>query len=92
MTGLRANNFGDLIFLDHGNVTYKGTVHYFLIILDAATSFLQAYHQASLAEEQTFENLREWMDVFQCSPRSACADMAFMTPSFEKFYQLTVSR
>ena len=33
------------------------------------------------------ETIREWLEIFQCTPKSICADMAFGTPDFEAFFK-----
>ena len=43
VSGLRAEEFGDLVFLDHGSTRTGDKTLGFLIILDEATSHLTAY-------------------------------------------------
>ena len=89
VSGLRAENFGDLIFLDHGQ-TKIGTQNFlFLIVLDGATGFLAAYSQQTLNPEDTIRNVHDWMDTYSCTPKCIVADMAFHTPRvFQDFYRL----
>ena len=36
---------------------------------------------------KAIETIREWLETFQCSPKSLCADMAFGAPEFEAFFK-----
>jgi hypothetical protein len=87
ISGLRANNFGDLIFVDHAEVKMVEGRYIVLIILDAATSFLAAFPQKTFQAEETLDNFREWMELYQCTPKALCSDMAFTTPEFAEFYR-----
>ena len=87
MSGLRANIFGDLIFVDHTDVKINERTYVVFVIIDAATNFLWAFPQKSKSNEETVETLREWIETFQCSPKSLCADMAFGAPEFESFFK-----
>ena len=87
ISGLRADNFGDLLFMDHGQVKVNNKSYIFLLILDAASNLLWADPTGDFSPENALESLREWMDVYQCRPKAICADMAFMGPEkFTKFY------
>ena len=68
VSGLRAEEFGDLIFLDHGWAKIGDKTHGFLIVLDGATSHLTAL---------SMHDLNEWMVTFQMKSKAICADMAF---------------
>ena len=46
-----------------------------------------AYAQNSKTGEETIETIREWIETFQCTPKSMCADMAFSSPEFETFFK-----
>ena len=87
VSGLRANVFGDLIFVDHTDVKIDGKTYVVFVIIDATTNFLWAYPQKSKTNEETIETIREWLETFQCSPKSLCADMAFGAPEFEAFFK-----
>jgi len=89
VSGLRSEVFGDLVFLDHGQVKVHSSKFLFLIVLDGATGFTAVYPQTTLEPEETIANIHEWMDTYQCTPKAVCADMAFHTPkSFQDFYRL----
>ena len=80
VTGLRAENFGDLVFLDHCEVEISKVKYTILLVLDGASNLLWARPCNSKAAEESIEAVREWMDHHQCKPKSACADMAFHEP------------
>ena len=48
VSGLRANNFGDLVFIDHAEVKIREYKCVVLSVVDAATSFLAAFAQRSM--------------------------------------------
>ena len=52
VSGIRADNFGDLLFVDHAEVSFRGHVFLVLPILDAATSLLAAYPQSNAQTEK----------------------------------------
>ena len=74
--GLRADVFGDLIFIDHGEIKYNPSnaesseelSSTFFIILDGATNLISAYQVASANENEAREALREFMHHFQVNP------------------------
>ena len=88
ISGIRSQNFGDLIFVDHAEVIYGTQKFLVLLVVDGATNLLSVYPQENKREETTIEGLREWMDNFQCKPKYLVSDMAFMTPEFRSFYSL----
>ena len=42
VTGLRADNFGDIVFIDHADVGVRGDTYSVLIVFDGATTFVAA--------------------------------------------------
>ena len=42
VTGLRADNFGDTVFIDHANVKIRGETVSVLIVVDGAATFVSA--------------------------------------------------
>ena len=81
VSGLRAEELGDLIFLDHGSTKIGDQTSGFLIVLDGATSHLTAHPCKSTSPSEVISKLHEWMDTFQVNPKAICADMAFHHPS-----------
>ena len=80
VTGLRAEEFGDLVFSDHGSTKIGDKTFGFLIVLDGATSHLTAYPCKSTFPSEVISKLHEWMDTFKMNPKAICADMAFHHP------------
>ena len=56
VSGLCAEEFGDLIFLDHGSAKIEGKTFGFLIVLDGATSHLTDIHAGELLHQKQFQN------------------------------------
>ena len=81
VSGLRAEEFGDLIFLDHGSTKVgDNKLWIFEFFLDGATSHLTAYPCKSTSPTEVISKLHEWMDTFQMNSKAVCADMAFHHP------------
>ena len=70
VSGLRAEEFGDLIFLDHGSTKIGDKTFGFLIVLDGCTSHLTAYSCKSTSPSEVISKLHEWMDTFQMNPKA----------------------
>ena len=87
ITGMRADNFGDLIFVDHAELKLPGGTVVVLLTPDGATNLLWAHTQSSYEEKQTLQHFRDWMDQYQCTPKAVFGDMAFFTPDFQAFYR-----
>ena len=87
MTGIRAQNFGDLIFADHAEIQHACQKFLVLLVLDGATNLLWARPQRDLKAEETLEGFREWMEHHSCVPKALVADMAFMGPVYQTFYR-----
>ena len=75
MSGRRAEEFGDLIFLDHGSARIRDTPFGLLIVLDGATSHLTEYPCKGTSTSEVIAQIHEWMDTFQMNPKAICADM-----------------
>ena len=54
VSGLRAEEFGDLIFLDHGSTKIEDQTFGFLIVLDGASCHLTAYQCKSTFASESF--------------------------------------
>ena len=89
MSGLRAEEFGDLIFLDHGSAKIGNKILGSRIVLDRATSHLTASPCESTSPSEVTAKLHEWMDTFQMNPKAICADMAIHQPhDMQAFYRM----
>ena len=86
MSGIRAQNFGDLIFVDHGTVTFRKKEVLFLLVLDAATSKTWVAAQHNKDDVETQAKLREWMHDHNCVPKAAFANMAFSVGTWDTFW------
>ena len=93
-SGLRAEEFGHLILLDHGSTNIGDQTCGFLIVLDGATYHVKAYQCKSTSPSVVISKLHEWMDTFQMNQEAICADMAFHEPhDMQAFYRMhTVKR
>ena len=87
ISGLRATQLGDLMFIDHGSVKLDGKTYVFLVIVDAATMFLQAYPTKSEDTTEAINCLREFMDNFQVKPKAIVGDSAFQVGDWPEFYK-----
>ena len=76
-SGLRATAFGDLVFMDHCEVTMGKSKGLVLLILDGASSLLWASAQPDSSAAHTLATAREWMDQMNCRLITVVADMAF---------------
>ena len=77
---LRAEKFGDLIFLGHESTKIGDKTFGFLIVWDGATSHLAAHPCISTSPSEVISKLHEWMDTFQMNPKAICAAVAFHHP------------
>ena len=67
VTGLRADNFGDIVFIDHADAKIRGETYSDLIVVDGATTFVTAFAPSSKDSHQTVQCPTEWMDTFHCT-------------------------
>ena len=87
ISGMRAPEFGDVIFVDHQEIQFRTAKYVVLLVLDGATNLLQATAQKTLLPEETISALRLWIEENNCVPKRVVGDTAFFTPDFEKFYK-----
>ena len=91
ISGLRADSFGDLIFIDHTDVKIRSETYTVFIIVDGATTFVTAFAPRTEDSHDTVQCLMEWMDTFHCTPLSGCADMAFQSNEVQYlFHRLNI--
>ena len=86
-SGVRAKEFGDVVFMDHCEIKHMAKKHQLLLVLDGATSLLWGATQQEGTEPVTQDLFREWMHVHSCKPKWVVADMAFFTPSWMVFWK-----
>ena len=74
---MRAEIFGDLIFIDHADMKIGSHTINSLIALDGATTLISSYAPRTREACEVFQCLTEWMDTYPCTPATLCADMVF---------------
>ena len=87
-SGLRADTFGDMPFIDHCQVPLGTGEHIIVfVILDGATTLLTAEAVTTTQEVENITVLRNYFDQYHLQPKSVVADQAFMAETWEHFYQ-----
>ena len=87
-SGLRADPLGDMTFIDHCQVPLGTGEHIIVfVILDGATTLLTAGAVTTTQEVENITILRNYFDQYHLQPKSVVADQAFMTETWEHFYQ-----
>ena len=87
-SGLRADTFGDMTFIDHCQGPLRTGEHISVFaILDGATTLLTAEAVTTTQEAENITVLRNYFDQYHLQPKSVVADQAFMTDTWEHFYQ-----
>ena len=74
ISGIRASNFGDIIFVDHAEIGMRKNKYIVLLVLDGATNLLWATAQPSLNNKDTIRCL-------------SVGDEAFFTDGFLTYYR-----
>ena len=87
-SGLRADIVGDMTFIDHCQVPLgTGERIIVFVILEGATTLLTAEAVTTTQEVENITVLRNYFDQYHPQPKSVVADQAFMTDTWEHFYQ-----
>ena len=86
-SGVRARDFGDVVFMDYCEIKHMSKKHQLSLVLDGATSLLWGATQQEGTEPVTQDLFREWMHIHSCKPKWVVADMAFFTPSCMTFWK-----
>ena len=87
ISGIRASNFGDVIFVDHAEIQLRKNKYIVLLILDGATNLLWATAQNSMNNKDTIQCLRMWTDDNNCMPKAIVGDEAFFQDDFLTYYR-----
>ena len=87
VSGIRASNFGDVIFVDHAEIMLRSSKYMVLLVLDGATNLLWATAQSSLNNKETIQCLRNWTDENNCVPKAIVGDEAFFSEDFLTYYR-----
>ena len=87
VSGIRASNFGDVIFVDHAETMLRSNKYMVLLVLDGATNLLWATAQSSLSNKEATQWLRCWTDENKCIPKAIVGDAAFFQEDFLTYYR-----
>ena len=87
VTGLQADNFGDIVFIDHADVKIRSETYTVLIVVDGATTFVTAFAPITKYSNEAVQCLMACMDTFHCTPQSVCADMDFQSIEIPYFFR-----
>ena len=87
VSGIRASNLGDVIFVDHAEIMLRSIKYMVLLVLDGATNLLWATAQSSLNNKETIQCLRCWTDENNCMPKAIVGDEAFFQEDFLTNYR-----
>ena len=55
VTGLKADNFGDIAFIDHADVKIRGETFAVLIVVVGATTFVSAFAPSTKESHETIQ-------------------------------------
>ena len=87
VSGIRSETFGELTFIDHGEVTVSTTSKLtFLMIYDGASSLTTSYVVQTKSDRETIDCLMEYFETYQLTPKYIVGDQAFMGLEMESFY------
>ena len=89
VSGIRASNFGDVIFVDHAEIMLRSNKYMVLLVLDGAANLLwaTATAQSSLSNKETIQCLRCWTEENKCMPKAIVGDEAFFQDDFLTYYR-----
>ena len=77
-SGVRAKEFGDVVFMDHCEIKHMAKKHQLFLVLDGATSLLWGSTQQEGTEPVTQDLFREWMHIHSCKPKWVVADISLL--------------
>ena len=80
VSGLRAKEFGDLIFFNHGSAKMETKSSDVWLFSDGVTSHLTVNPCKSTSTSEVIAKLHECMDTFQMNPKTICVDMTLLNP------------
>ena len=86
VSGMRAVNFGDLIFVDHVDISVDEHVYCVLVVLDAASNLIWAGAQNSKLHTESMRVMQTNWDEWNVRPKAVVGDNYFMEPDFRKWY------
>ena len=59
-----ADNFGDIVFIDHADVKIRRETYTVFIVADGATTCVTAFAPRTKDSHETVQCLMAWMDTF----------------------------
>ena len=85
-SGLRSDTFGDLTFVDHGEITLPSGLEklMFIIFYDGATNLVTARAVENQTTESIIAQMTEYFEVYQ--PKVVVGDQQFMSVELEAYY------
>eukprot|EP00435_Cladocopium_sp_Y103_P040166 s2649_g10.t2 len=87
VSGISSEVFGELTFIDHGEVPINASSKLqFLLLFDGATSLTTAYVVQNRSDATTISLLLEYFETYQLNPKYIVADQAFMGSEMEDYY------
>jgi len=87
VSGIRASNFGDVIFVDHAEILLRKNKYMVLLVHGGASNFLWATAQTSQSNKETIQALRSWTDENNCMPKAIAGDEAFFQEECLTYYR-----
>ena len=87
-SGLRSDTFGDLTFVDHGEITLPSGLEklMFIIFYDGATNLVTARAVENQTTESIISQMTEYFEVYQLTPKVVVGDQQFMSVELEAYY------
>ena len=87
VSGIRSGVFGELTFIDHGEVSINPQSKLqFLLLYDGATSVTTAYVVQNRSDTVKISHPQEYFETYQLNPKYIVADQAFMGIEMEEYY------
>ena len=87
VSGIRSDVFGELTFIDHGEVSINPQSKLqFLLLYDGATSLTIAFVVQNRSDPVTISHLQEYFETYQLNPSYIVADQACMGTEMESYY------
>ena len=80
-SGLRSDTFGDLTFVDHGEITLPRGLEklMFIIFYDGATNLVTARAVETQNTDSIMSQMTEYFEVYQLTPKVVVGDQQFMS-------------
>ena len=87
-SGLRSATFGDLTFVDHGEITLPSGLEklMFIIFYDGETNLVTARAVENQTTDSIITQMTEYFEVYQLSPKVVVGDQQFMSVELEAYY------